>query len=231
MMPHPPPALAVLSTLFPSAADPIGGVFIKERMFRVARQLPVTVISPQPWFPLLGLVRRFRPDYRPQRALFETVDGIEIHRPRFFAMPGILRRLDGLAIALASWPLLRRLQRAGRADILDVHFGYPDGYAGHLLARWCKLPYLITVRGKEDRLRRSPALRQRMEMALSHADTVIAVSSSLRQVALELTAPPRQKLFNLEPLKTSRRQFASTVFVLINLYGESATFNYVMHSQ
>jgi len=34
------PALVVFSPLFPSALDPVRGVFVKERMFRVGRQLP-----------------------------------------------------------------------------------------------------------------------------------------------------------------------------------------------
>lgn len=187
MAPH-RPALAVLSTLFPSAAEPVAGIFIKERMFRVARHLPVTVIAPQPWFPLQGLVRRWKPTYRPDRPRHEVVDGIEVHRPRFFALPGVLRRLDGWSIAVAVRPLLRRLQREGRADILDVHFGFPDGYAGHLLARWSGLPYLITLRGKEERLRHTPAIGSRMARALSQADRVIAVSAALRQVGVELGA-------------------------------------------
>lgn len=182
------PALVVLSTLFPSAQEPIAGVFIRERMFRVAKRLPVTVISPQPWFPLQGLVRRWRPDYRPARASFETVDGVEIHRPRFFALPAILRRFDGFSVALASWGLLRQLKRAGRADVLDVHFAYPDGYAGHLLAKWSGLPFVITLRGKEERLRRVKAYRLRMATALKRASKVIAVSAALRQVGIELGA-------------------------------------------
>ena len=182
------PALVVLSTLFPSAQEPIAGVFIKERMFRVAKRLPVTVISPQPWFPLQGLVRRWRPDYRPARAFFENVDGVEIYRPRFVALPGILRRFDGFSVALASSGLLRRLRRAGRADLLDVHFAYPDGYAGHLLARWSGLPCIITLRGKEERLRSVAAFRLRMAAALRHATKVIAVSAALRQVGIELGA-------------------------------------------
>jgi teichuronic acid biosynthesis glycosyltransferase TuaC len=182
------PALAVLSTLFPSAAEPVAGIFIKERMFRVARHLPVTVIAPQPWFPLISLVRRWRPHYRPERPMFETMDGIEVHRPRFFALPGLLRRLDGLSIALATRGLLRRLKDAGRADLLDVHFGYPDGYAGSLLARWLRLPFVVTLRGKEDRLRQTPAFRVRMQSAMREADRVVAVSSALRTVAVELGA-------------------------------------------
>jgi hypothetical protein len=163
------PAVVVLSTLFPSLQDPIAGVFIKERMFRVARHLPVTVVSPQPWFPLQHLIRRWKPGYRPERAAFELIDDIEVHRPRFLSLPGLLRRLDGVSVALATWPLLRRLRHAGRADLLDAHFAYPDGYAGHLLAKWCGLPYVVTLRGKEERLRQVASFRVRMALAMKHA--------------------------------------------------------------
>jgi len=188
MMTSSRPAVVVLSTLFPSLQDPIAGVFIKERMFRVARHLPVTVVSPQPWFPLQDLIRRWKPGYRPERAAFELVDDIEIHRPRFLSLPGLLRRLDGFSVALATWPLLRRLRRAGRADLLDAHFAYPDGYAGHLLAKWCGLPYVVTLRGKEERLRHAASFRVRMALAMKHATKVVAVSAALRQVGLELGA-------------------------------------------
>jgi glycosyltransferase involved in cell wall biosynthesis len=184
------PALVVFTTLFPSRAEPVAGVFIKERMFRVAKHLPITVVAPQPWFPLLGLVRRFRPGYRPEREAFEVVEGIEVHRPRFFALPGVLRRLDGFFIALGSLSLLRRLKSEGRADILDVHFGFPDGYAGSLLARWVGLPFVVTLRGKEARMGQVPAFASRMKRALPDAAAVISVSSALRDVALALGVSP-----------------------------------------
>lgn len=183
------PALAVLSTLFPSAQEPVAGVFIRERMFRVARHLPITVISPQPWFPGVGLIRRFVPHYRPERAIYERMDGIEVHRPRFLALPGMLRRLDSLSVALAARPLLRQLQRDGRVDVLDVHFGYPDGHAGALLARWLKLPFVLTLRGKEEKLSKLPPMRQRMATAVREAQRTIAVSEALRQVGIGLGAP------------------------------------------
>lgn len=183
------PALVVLSTLFPSAQQPVAGVFIRERMFRVARHLPLTVISPQPWFPGAGLIRRFVPHYRPERAVHEQMDGIEVHRPRFLALPGVLRRLDGLAVALAARPIVQRLQREGRADVLDVHFGYPDGYAGALLSRWLRLPFVMTLRGKEERLSQQPELRRRMAVAAREARRCVAVSQALRQVAVQLGAP------------------------------------------
>ena len=66
------PRLLVLSSLFPSASQPTAGLFIRERMFRVAESLPIVVVAPQPWFPLQGLVRLIRPHFRPKAPAFEV---------------------------------------------------------------------------------------------------------------------------------------------------------------
>ncbi|MAT64978.1 MAG: glycosyl transferase family 1, partial [Gammaproteobacteria bacterium] len=55
------PRLLVFTTLFPHPGQPHAGLFIRERMFRVAAHCPLTVVAPVPWFPLQGLIRRFRP--------------------------------------------------------------------------------------------------------------------------------------------------------------------------
>jgi glycosyltransferase involved in cell wall biosynthesis len=188
------PALVVLSALFPSREHPLAGVFIKERMFRVARHMPLTVVSPQPWFPLQGLLRRWRPAYRTPRPLLETIDGITVHRPRFLALPAIGRRFDGFFMALSTLRILRGLARAGRADVIDAHFAYPDGYAAALLGRWLQLPVSITLRGTEARLRKQPPLRRRMSNALRAAARVYCVSASLRGIALELGADAARTL-------------------------------------
>src|SRR5690606_8006934 len=87
--------LVVFSALFPSAVRPGAGLFIRERMFRVARHRPLAVISPQPWFPGQGLIRLLRPDYRPQAPALEIQQGIRVYHPRYLALPGLLRRFDG----------------------------------------------------------------------------------------------------------------------------------------
>ena len=241
-MPKAHPALVVLSSLFPSAEEPIAGVFIRERMFRVAMHLPVTVIAPQPWFPMLSLVRRWRPGYRPERAVFELMDGIEVYRPRFLALPGVGRRFDGLSLALACRSLVRRLQKEGRADILDVHFAYPDGYGGSLLARWLKLPYVVTLRGKEYRLKQATPLRRRMERAMRGAMKVIGVSSALRDLGIQLGARPEdamhvgngidvEKFFPV-PRDSAREQLGipadAQVLVSIGALGERKGFHRII---
>lgn len=182
------PAIVVLSSLFPSANRPLAGIFIKERMRRVAAELPVTVVSPQPWFPLQSLLRLRWPGYRPALPAYESVDGLEVIRPRFLAVPGMLRRFDGFMMAIGAFGTLRKLRRAGRADILDAHFLYPDGYAATRLGRWLGVPVTVTLRGTEPGHAGCSVLRLRMRSAVRAARRVFSVSDSLRRLAIELGA-------------------------------------------
>lgn len=181
--------IAVLASLFPSSVRPGAGLFIRERMFRVARQIPLVVISPQPWFPGQTLLQKLRPAYRPQAATLETQQGIAVHHPRFFALPGIGRRYDGYFMARACKPLLAKLQRNG-VQLIDAHFAYPEGDAATRLGGQLHLPVTITLRGTEVPHSRIPALRQRMTRALQRAARVFSVSDSLRRVALALGVDP-----------------------------------------
>lgn len=180
------PRIVVFSSLFPSAVQPGAGLFVRERMFRVGRELPLAVVAPTPWFPLQSLLRRFKPGFRPGAPVHETQQGHEVWFPRFVSVPGVLKGLDGLAMALAAWPRLARLKREGRLDLIDAHFAYPDGYAATLLGRWLGVPVTITLRGTEQRQARDPALAPKVRAALERATQVFAVSESLRQVALGL---------------------------------------------
>lgn len=185
------PRLLVLSSLFPSDAQPGAGLFIRERMFRVAQRVPIVVVAPQPWFPLQGLIRRFRPHFRPMAQGYELMRGIEVHRPRFLCFPGILKWTDGLFMALASYTTVRRLVRRHSLNLLDVHFGYPDGAAGRLLSRWLRLPMVLTLRGKEERQSRM-SVAGPLKHAVRSADQIVTVSGALGDVAVRLGADRRR---------------------------------------
>lgn len=181
-----PPHVVVLSSLFPSSVQPTAGLFIRERMFRVGRQLPLAVVAPTPWFPLQRLLRRWRPGFRPGAPRHQRQSGFDVWFPRYLSVPGVLKGLDGFFMALGALPRLRQLKRAGRLDLIDAHFGYPDGYAATLLGRWLGVPVTITLRGTEQRHAKDAALAPRLARALERATRVIAVSQSLRRVAVEL---------------------------------------------
>lgn len=188
------PHIVVFSTLFPSASQPMAGLFIRERMFRVGRQLPITVVAPVPWFPFQSILRRFRPGFRPDVASFEIQNGVVVVRPRVLSVPGIAKTLDGFLMAVGCLPKLRSLQRKGCLDVLDAHFGYPEGYAASLLGRWLKVPVTLTLRGTEARHARDPFFRPLLRKAFDGASRVFAVSNSLRLVALDVGAPPDKVL-------------------------------------
>jgi teichuronic acid biosynthesis glycosyltransferase TuaC len=192
LRPEARPRIAVLCTLFPSPLQPGAGIFVRERMFRVARQLPLTVVAPVPWFPFQAILRRWRPGFRLPTPRYEQQDHIDVWRPRFFSIPGFAKPLDGMFLAIAAFARLRRLKRDGRLDLIDAHFGYPEGYAAVLLGRWLRVPVTITLRGNEARHAGRPALRARLVRALDGATRVFTVSESLRKVALSLGIAPER---------------------------------------
>lgn len=183
------PRLLVFSTLFPHPGQPQAGLFIRERMFRVARELPLTVVAPVPWFPGQSLLRRWRPHFRPDAPRQEIQHGIEVHHPRFLSVPGFGKRFDGFLLACSTWACLRRLKAQQTFDLIDAHFAYPDGYAATLLGRWLDVPVTITLRGTEPRHLATPGIALRVRKALSRAARIFSVSDSLRRLALSAGVP------------------------------------------
>ena len=184
--------LLVLSSLFPTPNEPGAGPFVRERMFRVARRRPIRVVTPRPWFPGQALLTHLKPGWRvPAPRRWEDA-GIEVHAPPFFSPPALGRRYDGAGMARAAAPHVRRLVAEEGRLIIDAHFGFPEGEAAWRLKRRFGLPAIVTLRGTEVRHARDPVLRPRLARALRGLDHVIAVSDSLRQIALELGVPPER---------------------------------------
>jgi glycosyltransferase involved in cell wall biosynthesis len=187
-MPQHDARVVVFTTLFPHPGQPGAGLFIRERMFRVARVLPLTVVAPQPWFPLQSLLRRWKPGFRPPAPALEWQHGIEVRHPRFFSIPGAFKGLDGFFMALGCLPTMLRLKRSFAFNVIDAHFAYPDGYAATILGRWLHTPVTITLRGTEVPLSRDPARRRRIRKALERAARVFSVSESLKCHVVDLGA-------------------------------------------
>lgn len=179
------PHIVVFSSVFPSKIQPGAGLFIRERMFRVGQRLPIAVVAPYPWFPFQGLLRRFKPHFRPGAPNYEEQTGVDVWYPRFFCFPSILKRLDGWFMALGAYRTLRRLKQQGRLDIIDAHFAYPDGYAAALLGRWLRVPVTITLRGTESRHVKDSSLARQVLVALERAAQVFSVSQSLKNIVVE----------------------------------------------
>lgn len=180
-----PPAskvkLLVFSTVFPNAAQPHHGVFVRERMRGLPPEAEVQVVAPTPWFPF---VSGLRPGFRPVVPREEVQDGVRVLHPRYLSVPGILKCLDGAFLFLSTLPALFRLRKTFRFEAIDAHFIYPEGLAAVLHGRVFRVPVLITLRGMLPLLVRHRLRLPQLRFALKRATRLIAVSESLRQDAL-----------------------------------------------
>ncbi len=186
------PKLLVFSTVFPNKNQPSYGIFVQNRMFHVGKKLPVKIVAPVPWFPLQGLIRYWVPHFRPSVPQFEIRDGFEIYHPKFLSIPALFKFLDGFFLAWGCRRLLRKIQRSYDFDIIDGHFGYPDGVAAARLAKWFKKPVTLTLRGNETRHMAYSIQKKQVLEAISQADQVFSVSAALRQEIIALGADSKK---------------------------------------
>jgi len=171
-----------LSTVFPNIRQPAFGVFVAERMRRVARHCDVSVVAPVPWFPGNGWIR---PHWAGVPST-EGQDGFRIYHPRVLCVPRYAKWSDGALYAASLLPFLLRLRRRFPFDLIDAHFAYPDGVAAALLGGVLRVPVVITLRGSIVRLRHYPLHRPQLRWAMRRAARVLAVSQSLKEVAAGL---------------------------------------------
>ncbi len=173
----------VLTTVFPNCKQPTLGTFVRERMFRVAKECELKVVAPVPWFPF---ARYLKPNYRPIVPRNEIQQGIEVYHPRFFSVPGVLKCLDGFFFFLSLLSPLKRIRKDFDFDIIDAHFSYPEGLGAVLLARFFNRPVTITLRGTIVPLSKYLLRRIQIIYALRKATKVFSVSNSLKEKAVSL---------------------------------------------
>lgn len=167
----------VFTTVFPNALHPLHGLFVAERTRHTAEHAEIRVVAPVPWF-----ARRPRP--LPSRG----IPGIE--HPRFFYVPRLFKSLDGVFLFLSALPTVWRLRRRFDFDLVDAHFGFPDGVAAILLGAWFHRPVVVTLRGSELEMVRYKMRRTVLGWALRRADRVIAVSKELAALAMSMGVQP-----------------------------------------
>jgi teichuronic acid biosynthesis glycosyltransferase TuaC len=176
----------VLSSTFPSVNQPTRGVFVRERIRRLAKRCEVVVAAPVPWFPMNRWIRKERATV----PFLEHQDGLTVYHPRFFSLPRYGKWLDGVLYFLCLIRFVARLRREFPFEVIDAHFAFPDGLAATLLAKVFGCRVVVTLRGSIVRLSGYRLHRPQLRWVLRHADRVTAVSESLKGVAEGLGVPP-----------------------------------------
>jgi glycosyltransferase involved in cell wall biosynthesis len=172
--------LRVLSVCraLPTPEDPSGGIFVQNRLAAMARIADVHVVQPLPWFPAIAPLPLWaRKHTRDNRGLLVE------HAPMFY-LPKILKSLDGAWLERAIRPAIDNFRGAGQIDLIDAHFGYPEGVGCLNLGRKLGIPVFITIRGFETEYVRRPIIGSMLIRAMREATACISVSHSLREMAL-----------------------------------------------
>ena len=175
----------LFSSLYPSAARPIHGIFVETRLRELLKTgaVETRVVAPVPWFPSTDprwgeYARMARTPAREQR------HGIAVIHPRYPLLPKLGMTSAPLLMALACLRPIQRLIAEGYDfDVLDAHYYYPDGVAAALLAKWLKKPLAITARGTDLNLIPQHLLPRRMiQWAAGRAQASIGVCAALVDV-------------------------------------------------
>lgn len=165
MAPLAPAPLRVLtlSSLFPSAAKPVFGLFVARQTQALAAlpQTDVQVVAPiglPPW--PVSLARHYRA--LSHLAPAEIWAGLKIWRPRFRHWPGSDGRFDVAALVQTLTPLLAKIRQDFPFDVIDAQYFFPDGPAALALGKHFGVPVSIKARGggRYSLLGPSPCARQ-----------------------------------------------------------------------
>lgn len=222
----------LFSTLYPSAARPLHGVFVETRLRELLRRggVETKVVAPVPWFwsaaPRYGTYARIAAT--PRR---ELLNGIDVLHPRYPHLPKIGMAVAPFLLAMGALPALASLRRGGfDFDVIDAHYYYPDGVAAAMLAAWFDKPLVVTARGTDVNLfpqYRVPRLLIRWAARRAHAS--IGVSAALVERLRALGLDPSRLLlmsngvdlerFDLLPRDRMREQLGLRGYPLILTVG------------
>jgi teichuronic acid biosynthesis glycosyltransferase TuaC len=179
--------------LYPSSAMPTHGLFVHDRMHRVAAAsgLPWSVVAPVPevaWPLRTAAWRRWL-----RTPVRENWQGVAVEHPRWRHWPGCVRR-QAAAVAAGARGVVAALAARGPI-VLDAHYLWPDGVAASLLARELGVPFTLTARGTDvNVLAQQPALRAAIAAAAAQALRCFAVSGDLAARFADAAGLPRERV-------------------------------------
>jgi teichuronic acid biosynthesis glycosyltransferase TuaC len=186
--------LLVLSHMYPYALEPTFGLFVQDQVKELARHCEVLVVSPTPLSP--PAVRRLRPRWaryasKPTQA---TLDGIEVHYPRYINPPG--EHGFPFAALFYRWAisgLVGKLKNTFGFDLIHAHAICPDGFAASRIGRPMGTPVVCTIHGSDINVypHRTRLTRLVTEKAIQSVDAIVTVSAALKENTLALGTPKR----------------------------------------
>jgi teichuronic acid biosynthesis glycosyltransferase TuaC len=167
-----------LSCVYPNPNEPELGLFVRSRLHHLSALAEVKVVAP------IAFIRHGRwPGDKRKVSFRRTEEKAEILHPIWIYPPGGTW-INAACLALRVFPVAIRMRKQFRFDVIDAHFGYPDGISACLLAAALGVPFTVTLRGNETMHAHARICGWIMKWALRRAARVITVSRRLSEFAL-----------------------------------------------
>lgn len=186
---QPGPRILSLSCSYPNPAEPGLGIFIQRRLQHLAALTELKVVAP------FAVVQYANPNGQRVRMgkshcpTFRRDGKVEVTHPRWF-YPLSGGALIPFCLFVQLVYRLARMRKKFPFEIIDTHFGYPDGIAGWLLSLALRVPFTMTFRGNEPKHSLHGINRYCMRQAVRRASRVFTVSERLRRFAISMGAEP-----------------------------------------
>ncbi|MEG3168633.1 glycosyltransferase [Sphingomonas sp. LB3N6] len=183
--------ILTLSTLFPDATRLNFGVFVERQTLGLAAHPDVSLVAVAPVGLPPGPLRRIG-HYSslatlPMREIWK---GVDVHRPRFTALPFTKGRHHAAALERALVPVLDAIRADFAFDVIDASFFFPDGPAAVALGRRYGVPVSIKARGSDiHHWGEVPATAAQVRRAGQGAAGVLAVSKAMKADMVALGMP------------------------------------------
>ena len=176
-----------LALVYPNATEPGLGLFVRARLQQMAECAELNVIAPVPLLDYLHPSQKLRPR---SAVPIRRQDGrLEVYHPRWL-YPPLGTPLNVFCLFARLLPLVARIRKQFHFQVIDSHFGYPEGVVAALLAAAFHCPFTVTLRGNEIKFAQYRFRRPLIRWALRRAARVITVSEELRKFAIGLGADP-----------------------------------------
>jgi teichuronic acid biosynthesis glycosyltransferase TuaC len=172
-----------LSNLYPNQLDSIRGSFVRSQVLALAQiDCQPKVVSPVPLapFPVGVLMRKWKDSHKVPASLVD--EGIEVFHPRYLLLPrNLLLQYAGWTYYLGTKKLVNRLYREWGFKLIHAHTAFPDGYAAMLFSRIYRIPFVVTIHGRDlqDIIKRGAGCRKAVLETLRKASAIVNVSRKL----------------------------------------------------
>ena len=174
--------------MYPSIFNETSGIFVYEQLKALLKvgRVDIQVLSPVPLspFPITQISEKWNLYSKVPRESIR--DGIKVWHPRYIRLPGSkFHGPSGFTMHKSIESLFKHLRKSYNPDIIHAFAATPDGYAGLMLARKYRIPFVCSLMGSDINVYPSyrPLSYTMTRKVLLESDRVIAVSNALKDKA------------------------------------------------